>query len=250
MVTMWRCWFWFMWFSIAAIGRGLAAPGDAGDQDEPGGVLGELPQHRRQSKTLEGGDGERNHPHDDHERGPLPQNVDPEPPDARHAPGAVVVLETVDAIAVLVRSHQLERDRPGLLRREALLGERHQLAVDARAKEVTRLDVQVGGTALDRGLDDSFDRGTGHQVAPKKPMRRLVSDNVPGRDCSRPLRSPLEERIHRRRIRLQRFGAGPDRSEGRDHRIGQTPLAVQASPAAVRHFKSTSAIVSAEENSL
>ena len=39
-----------------------------------------------------------------------------------------------------------------------------------------------------------------------------------------------EERIHRRRILLQRFGAGPDRSEGFDHRIGETPLAVEAPP--------------------
>ena len=58
--------------------------------------------------------------------------------------------------SLVVSRHQLERDGPGLVGREPLLGERHQLAVDARAEHVARLDVQVGRAPLDRRLDDFF----------------------------------------------------------------------------------------------
>ena len=58
-------------------------------------------------------------------------------------PRGVVVLKFVDARAVAVRDDELQRDRARLLGREPLLGERHELAIDAAAEHVTGLDVQV-----------------------------------------------------------------------------------------------------------
>ena len=62
---------------------------------------------------------------------------------------------------VLVRD-QAQGDRLGLLRREALLGEGHELAVDPGAKHVPGLDVQVGCAAIDRRLDDLLDAARLH----------------------------------------------------------------------------------------
>jgi hypothetical protein len=62
---------------------------------------------------------------DDHERRALPQHVDAETTDARHAPGAVEVAKLLDARTIALAAHELERDRLGLIGREPLLGERH-----------------------------------------------------------------------------------------------------------------------------
>src|SRR2546425_13021420 len=73
---------------------------------------------------------------------------------ARHAPGAIVVPQLVDAAAVLFVGDELQRDGLGLMGREPLLGQRDQLAVDARPKDVPGLDVQVGGPAIYGSLDE------------------------------------------------------------------------------------------------
>src|SRR5207253_3494268 len=85
------------------------------------------------------------------------QDVHAEPPDAGHAPGAVVIAQSVETGAVLVAGDQVLRDRLGLLRRQAVLRQRHQLAVDAGAEHVSGLDVEVGRPAVDRRLDDLLD---------------------------------------------------------------------------------------------
>src|SRR5204863_7406777 len=72
------------------------------------------------------------------------------------APGAVVVADLLDPRPILVARDEPQRDRLGLFGGEALLGERHELAVDARPENVPGLDVQVGGPAIDSGRDDPF----------------------------------------------------------------------------------------------
>ena len=52
--------------------------------------------------------------------------------------------------------HEVQRDRARLVRRQRLLGERDELAVNPRAKHVAGLDVQVRGAAVDGRLDDLF----------------------------------------------------------------------------------------------
>src|SRR5207245_11756488 len=52
---------------------------------------------------------------------------------------------------------------------KALLREGHQLAVDARPKHVAGLDVQVGGAAVDRGLDDLLDAARLRDGPPRPP---------------------------------------------------------------------------------
>src|SRR5207237_7458494 len=72
-------------------------------------------------------------------------------------PGAVVVPQLVEPGPVLVVGDEVLSDSPGLLRREPLLGERDELAVDPGAEHVPRLDVEVGRVAVDRRLDDLLD---------------------------------------------------------------------------------------------
>ena len=79
--------------------------------------------------------------------------------DAARRPRAVVVRERVDARLVVLVRHEVHGDRARLLRRERLLRQRHELAVDARAEHVARLDVQVGRAAIHRRLDDAFHIG-------------------------------------------------------------------------------------------
>src|SRR5262249_25260377 len=79
-----------------------------------------------------------------------------EPAHARHAPRTIEVPEPIDLRPILLAADELECDGAGLVWREALLGERHQLAVDAGAKDVSGLDVKVGGSSLDGRLDDLF----------------------------------------------------------------------------------------------
>src|SRR5439155_15450630 len=108
------------------------------------------------------------------------QDADPEAPDARHAPGAVVVFEPVEPGPVLVQPDQPERDGPSLLRREPVLGEWNQPAIDAGAEEIPGLDVEVRSSPLHRGLEDPFDRNAGHQAAPagRNPIRASTSRMV------------------------------------------------------------------------
>src|SRR4029077_906913 len=80
-----------------------------------------------------------------------------ESPDAGHAPRAVVVPQLVEPGTVLVVGNEVLGDGPRLLRREPLLRERHELAVDAGAEHVPGLDVEVGRVAVDRRLDDLLD---------------------------------------------------------------------------------------------
>ena len=83
--------------------------------------------------------------------------------------------------------------------REPLLGERDQLAVDPRAEDVARLDMQVGRAPLHRRLDDLFHgrspvsrwcrdqrpTATARDGAGKKPMRARTSRIVSPRDATR-----------------------------------------------------------------
>src|SRR5690606_4912687 len=92
--------------------------------------------------------------HHDHEAGTLAQDVDAKPPDPRHAPTAVVVLQVVYARPNLFRGQEAKRNRLGLLRRQGLPSEGNQLAVNARPENVPRLDVEVGRPPLYRRLDD------------------------------------------------------------------------------------------------
>ena len=77
-------------------GRALAAPAHAGHQHESPLRLGDLRQRLGQPEGLDGGNGERDDPHDDHEGGALAEHVDPETADAGHAPGTVEVPQAVD----------------------------------------------------------------------------------------------------------------------------------------------------------
>jgi len=51
--------------------------------------------------------------------------------------------EFVEALPNLIGRDESRRDLPGLVGGETLLGERHQLAVDPRTKDVARLDMKV-----------------------------------------------------------------------------------------------------------
>src|SRR5690606_26749471 len=84
----------------------------------------------------------------------LAQDVDAEATDPGCAPRAVVVGDHVDLLAVTLMRNELLADLLDLIRGEPLLRQRKQLAVDARADEVARLHVDVGGAPLNRGLED------------------------------------------------------------------------------------------------
>src|SRR5579859_6447249 len=79
-------------------------------------------------------------------------------------PGTVVIAQLVDARAIVLVRNEALRDRLGLIGRQALLGERDELAVDAGTEDVARLDVQVRRPAVHRGLDDFFHSVPGFQV--------------------------------------------------------------------------------------
>jgi len=74
---------------------------------------------------------------------------------ARHS-DPVEITDLVDPGTIRVAAHELEGDGLGLIRRQPLLGECHQLPVDPGAKNIAGLYVEVGRTALDRRLDDFF----------------------------------------------------------------------------------------------
>ena len=168
-------------------------------------------------------------------------------PTPGHPPGAVEVPQPVDPGAVLVAADELEGDGPRLIGGQPLLGEGHQLAVDPGPENIARLDVQVGGAALDRRLDDLF-----HAPSGPSGGRRASHASGPGTPCvpaprawsRRPGGGPLaapSPRIWSTRpgscckLRARsRIGA-----RVRDHVVGQHPLAVEAAPfgaaAVVRH---------------
>src|SRR6185503_19732612 len=98
----------------------------------------------------------RNDAHDDRKRSALLHHVHAEASDAGGGPRAIVVEQFVDARLVVLVGHEVQRDRARLFRRERLLGERHEIAVNARAKDVAGLDVQVRCAAVHRCLDDFF----------------------------------------------------------------------------------------------
>ena len=124
--------------------------------------FGQQPDRIRKAELLQGRDGEWDHSHHDHERGTLPEEIDPEPAHAGKAPGTVIVGELVEAGAIGVGRHQLDRHGPGLVGRKALLGERHQLAIDPGPEQIPRLDVEIRGATVNGRLDDPLDRDAGH----------------------------------------------------------------------------------------
>ena len=137
-------------------GRGARLARTRQARDEHHAALGvrDALQHRRKPERLEARDLEGNQPHHDHEARALAQDVHPETADALRTPGTVVIQDVVDLRPVLFVRDELHRDRTGLLRGQRLLRERHERAIDACAKHVARLDVQVARASVNRRLDD------------------------------------------------------------------------------------------------
>src|SRR5581483_4079797 len=73
---------------------------------------------------------------------------------------AIEVLDLVNPGPVLLRGNESQRDRPRLLRRQRLLGQRRQPPVYPRPEHVAGLDVQVARATIHGGLDDPFHRGS------------------------------------------------------------------------------------------
>ena len=116
MVTTCLCWVRLMWCTIAATVELFPLPLTPVTSTSPRSDSATwLRTSGRRSDSMVG-TVNGNHPHHDHERGALAEDVHPEAAHARHAPGAVEVAQPLDPGAVLVAADQLHRDRPGLVR--------------------------------------------------------------------------------------------------------------------------------------
>ena len=82
----------------------------------------------------------------------MPQNVHPEPADTRRFPRAIIVLQRINRRALLLCGQEFQGEKARLVRREGPFGECQQPAVHTHANHVPRLDVDVGGTTLNRCL--------------------------------------------------------------------------------------------------
>ena len=114
----------------------------------------DLRDTRRQVQLLQRRDLERDHPQHDHEARALLQDVGAKAPDADRAPRAVVVPDLVDPRPIGLVRDDAQRDRLGLVRRQRLLRQRTELAIDPRPEDVPRLDVDVRRATIHRRLDD------------------------------------------------------------------------------------------------
>ena len=82
--------------------RGLAAAGGAGDQDEPTRFGREVPQHRRHTQGIQGGNVLRDQAEGGADGAALHEAVDAEPRDPGYRVGEVELLVVLEALSLVV----------------------------------------------------------------------------------------------------------------------------------------------------
>ena len=135
-------------------GGRLARAGRSGHQDEAALLAGDLLQHLGQEQLIDGGDLEGNDAEHDADGAALLEDVDAEPAQAGNAVGEIELVLRLE-LFLLVVVHDAERHPRDLFRRKAAcIFEGHQVSVDAEHRRQTRFEVDVGGAAAQRHLQN------------------------------------------------------------------------------------------------
>ena len=149
--------------------RRLARAGGAGAQDQPALLVRDALEHDRQPELAHGHDLDRDDAQHQADRAALLENVAAEAAEPGHGVRDVD-LEVLLELLLLAVAHDGERHRDGVLLHEALgLDERNQLAVDAQHRVRPHLQVEVGGLALRRHLQQVVDVHRSPRSGPTAP---------------------------------------------------------------------------------
>ena len=174
-------------------GRRLAGAGGARAEDQAALLVADLLQHDGQAQLPHGHDLHGDDAEHQAHRAPLLEDVAAEAAQAGHRVGDVD-LEVVLELLLLAVAHDGERHGDGVLLHEALgLHQGDQLAVDAEHGVRPHLQVEVGGLALRRDLQQVVDVHTLLQASSPTPRsssgrRRAASEDAPvGTVCAAPV---------------------------------------------------------------
>ena len=134
--------------------RRLTGTGRPGDENQAALLAGDLLQHLGQEQLLDRGDLEGNDAEHDADGATLLEDVHAEAAQTRNAVRQVELVLRLELL-LLVIVHDAERHPRDLLgRKAARVLERHQVAVDAEHRRQASLEVDIGGAAAQRHLQD------------------------------------------------------------------------------------------------
>ena len=137
--------------------RRFAGAGDAGDQHQAARHVADLLHHLGQEQFVERADLGRNDAKHQSDVAALLKDVDTE---ASQAGNAVrhVDFRGLFEFLLLARGHHAERHVQHVFGGDArLVGQRHQVAINAQVRIVANLQVQVGGAALHGNAEQVVD---------------------------------------------------------------------------------------------
>ena len=188
-------------------GGGLARAGGPRAQDQPALLLGDLLEHHREAQLADGHDLDGDDAEHEAHRAALLEDVAAEAAEAGDGVGDVD-LEVLLELLLLAVAHDGERHGDGVLLHEALgLHQRDELAVDAQDGVRPDLQVEVGGLALRRHLQEIVDVHAA--LPPRGPLRSPTPPPAtPDTKVSQPCVVRVPALDHVEESLLQRRGDG------------------------------------------
>ena len=156
----------------------LARAGGAGAEDQAAPLLADPLEHRRQHQLADALDARRDDAEHQAHRAALLEDVAAEAAEPGHRVGDVELELLLEAL-LLAGVHHRERHRDGVLLHQPLeLAERQQVAVDADHRVAPDLEMEVGGLALHRDLQQVVDVHL--REPPPAPGRVVTTDTTYG----------------------------------------------------------------------